>query len=542
MNGYFCKYAPFEVFAGFGLPYGQIRPLETGYEDADAILHPNLCCYAKSIFQHVASGNLEGVVVTDCCDAIKRVRDTLPGHCDADIYKIALPRAHSGGAIDLFAGEIRALICTLKEKTGKEFDVKKFLTACKSGEDAQRQDYIGILGARFPSFLIGEIESMSTLPIIDLTCNALQRNFVDVPFEAGFDAVIDWYVKALFSQRPCMRMVDVMARETQCSDPHLRGVIYHTVKFCDFYGFEYAQLSHTLPTIKIETDYTPSFSGQLKTRFQAFFEAAGVLKAKQAAKRMGKNGYFAGVDIGSTSTNAVIIDRDKNMVAWKTVPTSAGGSRAQAALDLAIDAAGILVGGIARIAATGYGREALPFEAEAITEISCHAKGGLHLFPSAKTIIDIGGQDSKVIRLENGAVLDFSMNDKCAAGTGRFLELVAETLEISLGQMAGITDWAEDINIASMCAVFAQSEVISLISQNKSMRDIVRGINLSIATRTASMAARQHAAGPFMMTGGVAQNSGVRMALEEKLGEAIFLPENPQICGALGAALFAAEA
>ena len=178
-----------------------------------------------------------------------------------------------------------------------------------------------------------------------------------------------------------------------------------------------------------------------------------------------------------------------------------------------------------------------------MTDNTCHARGAYHLYPEARAIVDIGGQDSKVICLdESGGVTNFVMNDKCAAGTGRFLELMARTLELSLEEMALVgLHWEQELTISSMCTVFAESEVVSLIADNHSAADIVHGLNQSVAAKTAALASRAGAKGPYMMTGGVARNRGVTEALEARLGAPLWLPPEPDLCGALGAALFALD-
>ena len=182
---------------------------------------------------------------------------------------------------------------------------------------------------------------------------------------------------------------------------------------------------------------------------------------------------------------------------------------------------------------------------DSITEITCHAKGAHYLNPNVRTVIDIGGQDIKAISIdENGAVKNFLMNDKCAAGTGRFLEMMARTLGLSLEEMStkGL-EWKENIVISSMCTVFAESEVVSLVAQNKDVADIIHGLNVSVASKVGALAARlgQNNPGEYMMTGGVAQNQGIVEALEEKLGAKLYICDEAQLCGALGAALFAYE-
>lgn len=192
---------------------------------------------------------------------------------------------------------------------------------------------------------------------------------------------------------------------------------------------------------------------------------------------------------------------------------------------------------------TGYGRTAIESGDKSITEITCHARGAHYLNPDVRTVIDIGGQDSKVIRLdETGAVVNFVMNDKCAAGTGRFLEMMARTMEMDLDQMSvtGL-DYQEDITISSMCTVFAESEVVSLIAQNKAPDDIVHGLNKAVAAKTAALVQRVGGEEKYMMTGGVSKNQGLVQTLEEKLSAKLVISENAQLCGALGAALYAAD-
>ena len=356
---------------------------------------------------------------------------------------------------------------------------------------------------------------------------------------------MDWYADVLLNQLPCMRMNDQTGRKKLYNDPSLKGVIYHTVKFCDFYSFEYADIKNhvDVPLLKIESDYTIQSSGQLLTRLEAFAESLQQGESKGAVKKMGK-GYFAGIDSGSTSTDVVILDKNRHIIAGIILPTGAGAALgAERALEQALKEAGLVREDIDAMVTTGYGRTAISDGDKSITEITCHARGAHYLDPSVRTVIDIGGQDSKVIRLdENGAVVNFVMNDKCAAGTGRFLEMMARTLEMNLDDMAkkGL-HFKEDITISSMCTVFAESEVVSLIAQNKDTDDIVHGLNKAVAAKTAALSKRVKGEEAYMMTGGVSKNQGLVKTLEEKLGTKLIISEKAQLCGALGAALFAAD-
>jgi len=251
----------------------------------------------------------------------------------------------------------------------------------------------------------------------------------------------------------------------------------------------------------------------------------------------------AGIDVGSLTAEVVIIDQGK-IVHYVIMPTGYNSkTAAEKAIDTALEEASLKRSDLDYIVATGYGRVSIDFADKRITEITCHGRGAYNLNPDVRTVIDIGGQDSKVICLnESGKVLDFTMNDKCAAGTGRFLEVMAQALEVELSGLADLSDQAEStVSISSMCTVFAESEVVSLIARGLPREDIARGLHQAIADRTAGMVNRVGLQEAVMITGGVARNRAVVKALNEKLKTKIIVPEEPQIAGALGAALLAEE-
>ena len=254
--------------------------------------------------------------------------------------------------------------------------------------------------------------------------------------------------------------------------------------------------------------------------------------------------YFAGIDIGSLTTEAVILNQKEEMVssAFNLTGTDCN-EAAEKTFGKALSRAGISKNRLSFIVATGYGRINIPFVDKKITEISCHGIGSHHLFPDAGTVIDIGGQDSKVIKIDNqGNVLDFTMNDKCAAGTGRFLEVMAGAFGLSLEDFASLSLKSKrEISISSVCTVFAESEVISLIAQNQAKEDIIRGLHRAVVNRVWNMVQIVGVHGEVTMTGGVAKNRGVVALLEEKLGKKIHIHSEPQIVGALGAALLASR-
>jgi len=253
--------------------------------------------------------------------------------------------------------------------------------------------------------------------------------------------------------------------------------------------------------------------------------------------------YTCGIDVGSVSAEAVILNRQdgkNDITAYIITPT--GGDSKEAAtnvFNLALEKSGLSAGDITSVVATGYGRLNIPFATKNITEISCHARGVINYFPGVRTVIDIGGQDSKVIKLDSkGNPIDFLMNDKCAAGTGRFLEVMAKALEIDQRNFAEIfAGTSQKGYISSTCTVFAESEIVSLIGHGVGKNSIVKGLVYSITSRIISMVERIGLEEPVCMTGGVAKNLAVVSALEEKLNLKIKVPQEPQITGALGAAL-----
>lgn len=258
--------------------------------------------------------------------------------------------------------------------------------------------------------------------------------------------------------------------------------------------------------------------------------------------------YFLGIDVGSLSCDAVLIDGSKTIVSSSVVPTGVRNTEAIAAVRTAVmDSAGILETDIAATISTGYGRSRVIGRQGAVTEITCHARGIREVFPETRILIDIGGQDSKAIHLgPDGNVVDFAMNDKCAAGTGRFLEAMARALEVDLDTLGDLDQGAvNNLSLSSMCTVFAESEVISLIAEGTDRKEIARGLNRAIASRTGALVkrvARDAGCLPTAMSGGVARNRGVVRAIAQCLEiDTILLPENPDTIGALGAAILALE-
>jgi len=251
--------------------------------------------------------------------------------------------------------------------------------------------------------------------------------------------------------------------------------------------------------------------------------------------------YTMGIDVGSTASKCVIVKGGKEIAATSLVHAGAGSSGPAKAIKEVLEKAGLQESDLSYILATGYGRHQLSIARSQMSELSCHARGAYELFPDVRTVIDIGGQDAKVLRISAGGNLDnFVMNDKCAAGTGRFLEVMARILEMDISQMAEFSrQSAKRVDISSTCTVFAESEVISQLAGGSDKCDILKGIHRSVAGRVSGLVRRVGVVDTVVMTGGVAQNSGVREALEEELKVTIVTSPLAQYTGALGAALFA---
>lgn len=260
-----------------------------------------------------------------------------------------------------------------------------------------------------------------------------------------------------------------------------------------------------------------------------------------------KKKYFGGCDAGSTYTKCVILDEDGKLVAAVTKRSRINPVlSAQDALDEAITQVADLQSAeeLTYLIGTGYGRNKVPFADENISEISCHAMGVHVTNPQVKAIIDIGGQDVKGIAIdEDGTVLNFAMNDKCAAGTGRFFESMARAFELSLEEFSKLSLEAKNvIPITAQCAVFAESEVISLVGEGKPMDEIAAGIQLSVAKRCFVMAKKAGVTDSVTLTGGCAKNEGLKKAIEKVLRvKVVDLTVDPQLMGALGAAEYARQ-
>ncbi len=612
-----CKYAPVELLAGFG---AQVRTLDAdvaSFEAADRLGGANLCGYGKALLTQVLEPQVRCLVLTNCCDVTRRVYEIARARGEFDfIWMLDLPHRAGAREAERLRGELSRMAQAFAQATGREFDVGRACAAFGAHVPV-KGPHVTLLGAHAPQALVEAAQAGLPVPVENLTCSGARTlptpppQLARAPHEgtcsacmpegagdsAGADSsagapdssaapsspapardtslerFLAWYAPALLGQTPCMRMDDVSARQALTGGADEVGVVYHTMKFCDYYGFEYASMcrdgSETM--LKVETDGTSQSAGQLRTRIEAFGEALGARRGKSGAGKSGareqgapspaagdshsadhasgtlpaRGGRFVvGVDSGSTTTDAALVDMQGNLVAGVIIRTGAKASAsAQNAIDQALAKAGATRDDVALYVSTGYGRDVIEGMDAAITEITCHARGAHYLAPDTRTVIDIGGQDSKAIHLdEHGGVLNFVMNDKCAAGTGRFLEMMAHTLEMPLEELsrAGLSSTRE-VRISNMCSVFAESEVVSLIADDTPTADIVAGLCMSVANKTKSLARRVNAEPAYLMTGGVANNEGVVQALSQVLGAPVRTHEDSQLCGAIGAALLGLE-
>ena len=644
--GYVCKYAPIEALEAMGAHMERIEPDESlvSFDAAESCMHANVCSFAKATFETVLSGNLDGIVLTTCCDSMRRLADALRAQTPGlFIHVLDVPRDTSEAACALFERNVRKLLSAYGEFANATFSEEKLFaqlggTLCpaegtcdspleldyvsqdsiyrdKAGDAEARSEgcaasersasaaptapqvdshdrnqaadsaawsegceasersataaaaaaqvdnalqpqthfsptmpNVGIAGARANAEIKRILEAHGVNIAFDITCTNAIRRFVPRKTDT-----LAQYAHDVLTQLPCARMRNISPRKAFFDQvlPQVDGLVYHAVQFCDMYSYEYSDLKRTSPApiLALETDCTAQSRGQMLTRLEAFLESIGASQTEHLASQKGSPmstaaTFVVGLDSGSTSTNAVVMNEARKIVASVVIRTGAkAGASAERAYREVLERAGITPDQVACTIATGYGRVSIPFADENVTEISCHGRGAHYFNPAVRTILDIGGQDSKAIHVNaTGEVTDFAMNDKCAAGTGRFLEMIARSLEISLDELGpAALESKKHLEIASMCSVFAESEVISLIANNEEKPDIAAGVCRAVAGKAYSLMRRVGLEGAYMMTGGVAQNPGVVRAVEELIGEKLFICEDPEIVGATGAALLALE-
>lgn len=552
---YNCPMVPFEFFKALGIQFRRIRNFGCEFDK----LNPNVCSFCRRSILSVDKDDI--VIWVDSCDSARRTADFLKQ--TNKVFELHIPVVSTQQAILKLSNDLRLLWQSLKSIFGDVDDEKLFhtqktfeqqlkllakalpedlRTAKELYEEVITEKWIGstqlkdkavlVIGAPIDEDLVKIIEQ-SGGSVINATCSgaySMISNTVD-----SSDIFKNIAHRILNRKLMCMRF----ALQRNFSDlidiTKPSAIVLHTIKFCDFYSFDEREIRKTkIPFVTIENDMTSQANAQIKTRVQALMEFS--MNKRSDSEKMFD--LFIGIDSGSTTTKIVVLNTEKKILYKSVVKTGAYPAiTAKRLYEEVIEKFKTLREKV-YLVCTGYGRTVLDFADEQITEITCHAKGVHFLMPEIRTIIDIGGQDSKVIKVENGQVVEFVMNDKCAAGTGRFLEVMANVLDVPLQKIGDLSlKHAKEIDISSVCTVFAESEVVSLRASGHKREDILYAIHKAIAKRISTMYERVKGTQPVVLTGGVALNEGVKAALEKILDIQIKIPSEPVLTGALGAAV-----
>ncbi|HAA85561.1 MAG TPA: CoA protein activase [Kosmotogaceae bacterium] len=576
---YACSYVPLEILISSGLPFRRL-PVNRAFEHPE--LHTNLCGYCKAVYSKVTELSEEDVFITvDSCDAMRRMGDVIQQQSSCRVFSLRLPWKKDSSATEFFRTQLEALNRFLSELRGQEITrddldrgisqfnmmVDKLLAMHMTGVPyhqineafflaEQGQLYnnpsepshgtgprIAYLGAVSDAVMIEEVvRAAGGILVLNESCMGMRGFTAKTEKKEPF--LLSVATRLISGRIPCGRFAEGLSEYTArlLREVNADGIVFGIPKFCDFYGFQLAMTELLLPHTVVEIDFGDSSRGQLLTRVGAFMES---LKREVPGTRKEKSGsFYAGIDSGSTTTNIVVLDQKGEIVFSHSRKTGVYPKKvADELFSQMLQEVGIGASDISCCIATGYGRENVSFATSSVTEITCHARGARKLLPEINTVIDIGGQDSKVISLEDrDMVRDFTMNDKCAAGTGRFLEVMSGIMEEDLQQMSEAAFRSKKaLSISSVCTVFAESEVISLISNGEKIEDISAALFRAIAKRILAMFKRVSGRGPVGFTGGVAKVPGMARALEDAIGDEIIVPPHPDIAGALGAALLAME-
>ncbi|MBU4484258.1 2-hydroxyacyl-CoA dehydratase, partial [bacterium] len=471
------------------------------------------------------------------CDALKKIHNALQKSLpEKRIFSLDVPRRTNEHAVKYLAKELEKLTEILDGLSVDRCEVD-------AQDTSSSKRKIGLLGSNTPITALERAMDENGFELVHLN-HCLSKSY---PKKSGFehlkDSLMD-YARFYLKSNTCPRLVDSDYLDdivNKVADDGIEGLIIQTFKFCDFQAFDYMnlrkKLSSDFPIIMIEHEGFSENEGQIMTRVEAFLEKLGLNKNKTVSK---DHQYYVGLDIGSHAAKLVCLNRDGEIIFQGLTDTGTSVQKSSAKLIQEMySKTGSSDRGNYYMVATGYGRNQIEGADDVITEITCHAKGVFKKLKKGCTVIDIGGQDSKAIRLDDdGKVIRFAMNDKCAAGTGRFLEVIANRLEMNLGDFARAAGEAKgSVPISNMCTVFAESEVISMIAAGHPRENIARGIHDSIAERTAGLVKRIEGAAPFYMAGGVAINQTLVDLIARQLCSSVSIMPDPQLNGAFGAAL-----
>ena len=551
---YVCKYTPIELLESLGGECENFNHMPEGFDLADQVSHPNICGFGKTLLEGVMEGKIKELVLVSCCDTIRSVYDILLESGKLDfLYILDVLHCDSDCSRERMAVQLKGLAKAYAQYKGTEFDAGKFRAAFHAQEKITKS-HIAVLGARMGQELFEMTSKAMPLPVENDTCvhNRSVGNILP-PEGASFDELMDWYAGELLGQIPCMRMMDPTGRKKLYNDPSVAGIIYHTVKFCDFYSFEYAEIkNHTdVPLLKIESDYTIQSSGQLLTRLEAFAESIQPETLEQTIdgdtkgeRKMGK-GYFAGIDSGSTSTDVVILNKDHEIVTSIILPTGAGAAiGADRALAEALKEAGLQREDIDALVTTGYGRTAIKNGDKSITEITCHARGAHFLNSEVRTVIDIGGQDIKCFKIANNCIDNISLNEACSSGCGSFIETFARSMGYSIEEFCRLGLFAEHpIDLGSRCTVFMNSSVKQAQKVGAGIDAISAGLSVSVVKNALYKVIRAHSPDDLgkhiVVQGGTFLNDAILRSFEMEIGRNVTRPVISGLMGAYGAALHA---
>ena len=338
-----CKYTPVELLTALGGECALLDEAPDAFDLSDQVAHPNLCGFGKSVIQAVMAGHVKEVVLVNCCDTIRRTYDILKEFGNLDfLYLLDILHGKSGCSVDHAKHQLMDLAEAYGRYKGTQFDKNAFFAAF-APTTPRTDPHIAVIGAKMGAHLFSLVEETMPLPVENLTC-ASNRSVVAPEDQAEFAALMEAYARQLLGQLPCMRMTDIASRRALYENENIRGIVYNTVKFCDYYGFEYADLKakSAAALLKIESDYTLTAPGQLSTRLEAFRERLGLTapdggagNQPPAAEKAARKKYFAGIDSGSTTTNMVVLNENEAMLAFAIVRT---GPRAHVGAQAALDA------------------------------------------------------------------------------------------------------------------------------------------------------------------------------------------------------------
>ncbi len=558
----FCSLLPTELIIKCGFEPHYIANSELRNQTDchhTCAFHENLCSYSKALYdfflKHESEFSL--IIIPTACDALKKLHNSLQQKiCEKKLYLLDIPQSKALISYHYLAKELTKLeahLNTLAQDISlipnNRNNYHNLSSMPETQTDAINSNKIGVLGANVFQDTIKQTLNHLDFSLFPLNDCLHKAYFKHDLFNTLISHNIQAYAEQMFTQNSCPRTNDDTYKNNllhQIHNNNIKGLIFNIYKFCDFQPFDFKYLKQNLdsnfPILMIEHELTAANEGQLMTRIDAFLEKIqqNIKKSTPKKRSLKQGNFFVGIDSGSHATKLVCIDHKGEILAHCLIDTSTSVKQsADYVLNELETKHHINKKQIACLTATGYGRNQIKGADNIVTEISCHALGAHHILQHKATIIDIGGQDSKAIKFdEQGQVQRFAMNDKCAAGTGRFLEVMSEKLKMNLDDFSQLALQAKrSVPISSMCSVFAESEVISLIAAGSPKEEIAKGIHQAIAERTIGLTRRIKGEPPYFMAGGVARNKGLVNELAYYLNSELRVLPEPQFSGALGAAL-----